>query len=978
MFGIFLIVVGMGAVILGLALFIGLSSTEENKEEEKQDTIEEIRDNEIEKLLDEIDKEKKDKVLTSEELQFLDLLSEFNNLIIESLKRDVEKGRFIRKKIYYQLKEQGDKIVKSIPPTLNSPVIDEFKEHYQKYFQKDIYNEINKEYIKNELIKSETLLNNIDGKALDEQQKMAVIIDDDAVVIAGAGSGKTLTIAAKVAYLVKVKKVDPQQILLVTYTKKAAEEMKERIVEKMGINAKISTFHAYGKSILDTVNDVKKAVLEESQVKTALKKLLKEDIIKQTELFSDFFYFCDVFLYNDKTIEVLENEMSSIADLNYMIQLAEENKNNPIAFENCINNIEAALRNSHLKVKVDKNNNIRIINTTEFRVSDSLKNYIVGNRSRSVRNELEELEKLKKERWLEGYEDTPEFEKLVDKIDQLSEELSTLKKESVKSREELMIANYLFLNGIRYEYEANYEQKTGTKTFRQYTPDFYLVDYGIYLEHFGINKEGKAPQYSFEEENRYIEGIEWKRALHRKNNTVMIETYSWENSEGVLLKNLERKLKDHNVNFQPVDEKFVVQAVEEAFAESGSKGTVFIRLLNTFLSLFKSNGYELSELDKFVTQSAHPLRIERENLFFKIFRYYYNLYEKYLLDNDKMDFADMLGKASKEIKNVPTFFEYIIVDEFQDTSISKYNILKELIKKDKNIKIMAVGDDWQSIYRFSGGDISLITNFEKYFGKSHLLKIEKTYRNSQELIDIASSFIMKNKNQIKKSLKSVKRLGETAVKGIFYETTPIVGMNLYFKNTDGEEVGIKPQYGHLAAAFGKMMDDISKRYKSDEKAEIMLLGRYNMDIDKLVDRIGLEKKHVIGKRGKPIKKVEYYFHHRHPNLHLNFHTVHSSKGLEADEVIIINNFNSENEMGFPSCMSDDSLLEYVLAEPDLFPYSEERRLFYVALTRTKNYVYLIIEIGNKSIFVQELEREGKIDMMPYCSSEKYDEIKNCI
>lgn len=221
MFGIFLIVVGIGAVILGLVLFIALSASDENKEEEKLDVIEEVRDNEIEELLEEIDKQKKDKVLTSEELQFLDRLSEFNNLIIESLKRDVEKGKFIRKKIYYMLKEEGNKIAKSIPTTLNSPVIDEFKEHYQKYFQKDIYNEINKEYIKNELIKSEALLNNIDGKALDEQQKMAVVIDDDAVVIAGAGSGKTLTIAAKVAYLVKVKKVDPQQILLVTYTKKA-------------------------------------------------------------------------------------------------------------------------------------------------------------------------------------------------------------------------------------------------------------------------------------------------------------------------------------------------------------------------------------------------------------------------------------------------------------------------------------------------------------------------------------------------------------------------------------------------------------------------------------------------------------------------------------------------------------------------------------------------------------------------------------
>ena len=96
-------------------------------------------------------------------------------------------------------------------------------------------------------------------------------------------------------------------------------------------------------------------------------------------------------------------------------------------------------------------------------------------------------------------------------------------------------------------------------------------------------------------------------------------------------------------------------------------------------------------------------------------------------------------------------YTYIIIDEYQDISVSRYRLI-EAIRKKTGSTILCVGDDWQSIYRFAGSDLSLFTDFERYFGKSALLKIENTYRNSQQLIDIAGRFVMKNKRQIRKNL----------------------------------------------------------------------------------------------------------------------------------------------------------------------------------------------------------------------------------
>ncbi len=275
----------------------------------------------------------------------------------------------------------------------------------------------------------------------------------------------------------------------------------------------------------------------------------------------------------------------------------------------------------------------------------------------------------------------------------------------------------------------------------------------------------------------------------------------------------------------------------------------------------------------------------------------YKLYQLELNSCRELDFNDLIIKATKEIKftDFTDKYKYIIIDEFQDTSLVRLNLILEIYKKN-NCKIFCVGDDFQSIYQFTGCDLSIFLNFQKYFKNSCIKKLKMTYRNPQQLINVAGNFIMKNKNQIKKILKSNKSI-----------KTPI--KIAYFKNNKG---------------LLNLINSLNTNY--------MILGRNNKDIYKYFNKDEIIKKNII------------YF------------TIHKSKGLEADNIIIINLTDEYDSI--PSKIKNDYLIDLLLGnQKDI--YYEERRLFYVALTRTKNNVYLIVPKNHKSEFIKELIKDYK-------------------
>ena len=424
--------------------------------------------------------------------------------------------------------------------------------------------------------------------------------------------------------------------------------------------------------------------------------------------------------------------------------------------------------------------------------------------------------------------------------------------------------------------------------------------------------------------------------LHRRHGTTLIYTFSAYKDGRPLAVHLKEELEAKNFELKPKSDKEVMELLV-----AGEENRYIRKLLNLicrFISNFKVNGYSAEEFERMYYSTQNV----RSRLFLEICHECYLEYNRWLKENQVVDFEDMINESSRILREVKEMkqkldIKYVIVDEYQDISKQRFDLTKALAEV-TNAKIIAVGDDWQSIYAFSGSDITLFTKFAEKMGYAKLLKIVKTYRNSQEVIDIAGNFIQKNKEQIEKRLLSPKNITDPVV--IYtYDST--------YKGRNGNRRS-GANYA-MAYAVEKVLEELLVYKKKEGKVpgEILLLGRYAFDGDRL-ERSGLFE---YVNRGNKIKSVKY------PYLNITFMTVHSSKGLGYDDVIIINGKNET--YGFPSKIEDDPVLAFVIRGDKSIEYAEERRLFYVAMTRTKNRVFCIAPEQNPSEFLLEIKRDYK-------------------
>lgn len=784
--------------------------------------------------------------------------------------------------------------------------VKKFKEDYaeyissedEKFFEK-FYNkpetfetdtkQANERYINQELKDNSDLFDDLDGKSLDSQQREAIVVDEDAVkVIAGAGSGKTFTIQGKVKYLTEKRDVDPSEILAISFSNASVDDLKERIEELIDIK----TFHKVGKDILTQYNQYSRP--DTSALKRIIKRYLTKKALKNEDISKKLIEFFSFYI----------NVPPSDDDIKYEGDLLD---------------------------------------------------------------------------WQEGVD----FSTLKRRFKNKQRE--TLNNEIVRSYEELYIANFLFIYGIKYTYEKiySYPNKNFEREFnkfkeflfsfneeipdelknditkdllnltdifeeyeiKDYLPDFYLDDYNIYIEHFGLNRNCENHLIGGKSSEEYVKEMEWKRKVHKKYGTTLIETFSYYQSENRLLTRLAEKLQAQGVEFNEIDYREVYRILLEN--KTIKEWEDFIVLLKTFIELFKGNNYDETKFKEFydyVGGLKDSFSKDRTIAFLKIVEEIYNDYEAYLLKIKKIDFNDMINKASDCIvKNgLDLPYKYIIVDEYQDTSFTRYNLLRNICDS-IGAKIMVVGDDWQSIYSFSGCDVNIFTKFDNFFDVCETRYIEKTYRNSQQLIDASSNFVMKNPDQTRKELKSSKSL-----------KYPIKLVNF---DNDFDEI----------LKFELIIKNIINQSTFKNK-KILILGRNNKDIFNLLKNFNVENEYgkrkfeILGdedklRRNKFVKIV----YRESPDVNIEYRTVHQSKGLECDNVILINLKNWK--AGFPNKMVDDPVLNFVKRNGDSFSYAEERRLFYVALTRTKNNVYLLAPYFKSSVFVQELKTDANVELL---------------
>lgn len=658
-------------------------------------------------------------------------------------------------------------------------------------------------FLREELERFKELFDSVESNPLTAKQREACVIDEDNnLVLAGAGTGKTSTMIGRAAYLLESGRAVDSDILMLAFGRKAAEEMEERVAAKIpGAKVKAATFHSLGLKIIGEVEGGKPQISKLSEDENLLAKTV-DDWLKS--------------LLEDKGYQ--EKVVRYFSDYLY-------------PEKNCF----------------------------DFANEGEYFEYIRANK------------------------------------------IYSLKGENVKSLEEALIANWLFRMGVEYQYESPYKAApTRTPDFRSYLPDFYLPDYDIYLEHFGIGRDGSTAPYI--DANEYQEGIRWKRELHKEHQTTLVETFSYERSEGCLLSELERKLSALGVKFEPLPNEAILDTLRE-------RGVIneFSRLMGQLVGAFKGSHETREEVRTRASRTSNPAQFHAA---MDLLKPVVDQYNTYLESHDCIDFNDMIGRAIRYVESgrfTPSW-RYILVDEFQDISRPRARLVKALRDKAKNCTVFCVGDDWQAIYRFTGSDVTLTTGFEKEFGPTKTTSLDKTFRFNNRICDVASKFVMKNPAQVKKELKTHSIVSQHAVSIL--------------------------RRGQSEGGRGSELDEVCQAISDqvESKAKIYILGRFWFRLPDSSAVRGLER--------------------RFPKLSIERLTFHASKGKEADYVIVVG--LDVGHYGFPSAKETHPLLNALLPPDEPYGFAEERRLFYVALTRARHRAYLVTDMSVASVFIKEL------------------------
>ena len=642
-----------------------------------------------------------------------------------------------------------------------------------------------------------------------------------------AGSGKTSSIVGKVKYLTEIKKINPQNILLISYTNKAAAELTER----MGIaGLRGYTFHKLALDIIGQTTGQKPSIYENTDA-----------------LFVKIYH------------ELLNDKKFKKSVIEYFIDYQTPEK-------------EWEKRKNERRQQLSEQKEVRLKAT--FPDMDGKTVY-------------------------------------------------------VRSEQEQKICFALSSLSVKFRYEEPYEHPLVDEMHSQYKPDFsiYFEQGGetkrIYLEHFGVDEHGLVPIWfakdrgiTYEEANqKYNDGITWKKAAHEKFGTKLLTTSSADFHYSDIREKLKTLLEKADVSIQ---EKTDAELYDMVLPPNSKHEKAFIRLVVTFVTLIKSSCKSVDE----VLRQTKNAGDERSTFIIKnIFQPVYKRYIEELANINQIDFTDAILQATDICRSShPVKYDYIIVDEFQDISVDRYNFLKVLREGNPPAKLYCVGDDWQSIYRFSGSDMALFNQFSDYFGQTEINKIETTYRFGEPLVSLSSQFIQRNEAQIKKNI---------------HPFNPQVKTELQF--CDYERRDYCNVIGQLVASI-----PLDK--------SVFLLGRYSFD------------DYYLSFMYKSVKEGNRFFYII-GDRKIEFLTVHKSKGLEADYVIILQ--CNKDTYGFPSLVSDDPVLNYVLTKSDQYPYGEERRLFYVAITRAKVKTYILYDRRFPSVFVDEFLHPEKITEESY-------------
>lgn len=660
-----------------------------------------------------------------------------------------------------------------------------------------------------------------------EQQRAVIRNGIYNQVIAAAGTGKTLTLTTRVAYLVQVQDISPDRILVVTFTRSARQEMEERLADQFGItDVEVRTINSFGNKLLQATSDDYVETIESEE---------KQHVI-------------------DETIQsAREAEDSKFLKHYYQFLTHFENQY------------------------------------------------------------LDEVDFETKEDYVEARRDA---------------DYVTLEGTRVKSRAEKVIADFLYTHRVDYRYEARATWADSATDKAGYTPDFYLPEYDTYIEHWGIDETGSVAPWFSQSSQEYRDGICWKRQQFASAEYDLIETYQFEYDVNRLESALRHRLEHHGVDLDriPFDE-----LTERVFESDRKEGWI-----KEQFEKFVENAKRFDVTDEEIKSklaSANP----RQYHFGQCGIHIREQYADYLTRNQLIDFTDQIKDALSLVENEAVRYrgqyDHLLVDEFQDIGASKFELIRALTGPN-GAKLFAVGDDWQSIYSFHGAAVDHFTCFDDYFGDSVRTDLTANFRSPTSIVEMGNHLIEYNSEQLEKTVRATVDIKTTpqihtlrGYRGKFHD---------YVRRVRRYTIGLVEEY--LAAGA--------------DPSDVLILCRYDAAVHApYLDEI---------KRGLRSQEIPYTGkdegdQYRGPNGQrdgIPVYSIHQAKGREADHVILVH--VADGFLCFPANDRENELLD--LVQPlELGGIEEERRLFYVAVTRAQRSLDLLTRAEKESQFLKEID-----------------------
>lgn len=691
----------------------------------------------------------------------------------------------------------------------------------------DRLDEYNASFVDRERNRHATFFEASDGTTLNPEQQRAVVRNGCYnQVVAGAGTGKTLTLVYRIAYLVR-RGINPSNILAVTFGKEAADEIQTRLETEFGIHdVGVQTLHSYGLGIVRQSTERSLSVAKTTDLRNEVERAI-DDPESVDETFGEHYR---AFLSHTR------HDTVSAADFEEKAE------------------------------------------------------YVAERKERSY---------------------------------------TTVRGEQVASRAEALIADFLFEHDVDYRYEQIAQWADSADNKGPYRPDFYLPEHDIYIEHWGIDKNGEVAEWFEWSTADYRAKLWWGRSQFATNEPSLIDTYEFEHETGRLRRALKHRLTVAGVELEQMEfETFV----KEAYGRGNGRDDV-VESFQRFVENAKLSGVSPDEIPSRLAKS------DREQFHFgHAARVIYKEYEQLLTDEDLVDYQDMLTIAAETIRGhrevYADQFDHVVVDEFQDTSGVGFELIDLLTGPNVDSHLFCVGDDWQSIYSFRGAEVKQFVNLADRIGPPEpiVTRLTTNYRCPPTVVEASNRLIRENPTQIDKTVEPASD----------DDTTPIAHVVDGYDNTAYRR-RIAKYTVNLVEQFlseGGSPDDIAVLCRYDDGAPFLSATRREL-------------------RRNAIPHDDYHPGNTDSSTDgesegVSVLSVHSAKGREAELVILVNAVSGI--LGFPSEQRRDTLIDPV-RDTTIERIPDERRLFYVALTRTADQLHVLTRPERWSQFLETLDEQ---------------------